>query len=64
MTGGEFTGPALAAGTVLGVRAFDIDNLGRLRGVQHHGQRYSAVAHVALVGRIARYLNVLGLGVA
>ena len=35
MTGGEFTGPALAAGTVLGVRAFDIDNLGRLRGVTH-----------------------------
>ena len=35
MTGGGFTGPALAAGTVLGVRAFDIDNLGRLRGVTH-----------------------------
>ena len=35
MTGGEFTGPALAAGTVLGVRAFDIDSLGRLRGVTH-----------------------------
>ena len=32
---GDFTGPALAAGTVLGVRAFDIDNLGRLRGVTH-----------------------------
>ena len=31
----NFTGPALAAGTVLGVRAFDIDNLGRLRGVTH-----------------------------
>ena len=31
----DFTGPALAAGTVLGVRAFDIDNLGRLRGVTH-----------------------------
>ena len=26
----DFTGPALAAGTVLGVRAFDIDRLGRL----------------------------------
>ena len=31
----NFTGPALAAGTILGVRAFDIDNLGRLRGVTH-----------------------------
>ena len=31
----DFTGPALAAGTVLGVRAFDIDRLGRLRGVAH-----------------------------
>ena len=31
----NFTGPALAAGTVLGVRAFDIDRLGRLRGVAH-----------------------------
>lgn len=32
MTDDDFTGPALAAGTILGVRAFDIDNLGRLRG--------------------------------
>ena len=31
----DFTGPALAAGTILGVRAFDIDSLGRLRGVTH-----------------------------
>ena len=35
MTVDDFTGPALAAGTVLGVRAFGIDRLGRLRGVAH-----------------------------
>ena len=35
MTGGEFTGPALAAGSVLGVRAFGVDVLGRLRGVTY-----------------------------
>lgn len=35
MTGGGFTGPALAAGSVLGVRAFGIDSLGRLRGVTY-----------------------------
>ena len=35
MTGGEFTGPALAAGSVLGVRAFGVDVLGRLRGVAY-----------------------------
>ena len=35
MTDDDFTGPALAAGTILGVRAFDIDSLGRLRGVTH-----------------------------
>ena len=35
MTGGGFTGPALAAGSVLGVRAFGVDVLGRLRGVTY-----------------------------
>lgn len=35
MTGGGFTGPALAAGSVLGVRAFGVDVLGRLRGVAY-----------------------------
>lgn len=38
MTDSGFVGPALAAGSVLGVRAFGIDSLGRLRGVA-----YSAV---------------------
>ena len=35
MTDSGFVGPALAAGSVLGVRAFGVDVLGRLRGVTY-----------------------------
>ena len=53
----DFTGPALAAGTVLGVRAFDIDSLGRLRGVTH-ADVFRPPAHAKLLSAI------IGTGVA